>query len=60
MGSLKPCFSENSFLTSTGASIGKYKCPGSPVRRARKKTITKSPVMANKLDNIRLDKYFLI
>jgi hypothetical protein len=40
--------------------MGRYKCPGSPVRRARKKTITKRPAIANKLDNIRLDKYLLI
>ena len=40
--------------------MGRYKCPGSPVKRARKKTITKSPVIAKILEKILLDKYCLI
>ncbi len=40
--------------------MGRYKCPGSPVKRARKKTITKSPVIAKMLEKILLDKYCFI
>ena len=41
--------SENSFLTSNGASMGRYKCPGSQLNELEKNH-HKSPVIAKILE----------